>query len=150
MISSTWVLQQFISPTQRMGSCAFKSSVAPASCNSRHHAVQHIIGGVLGFKQTGEQLAAQGQAIEQARSMLFQIPQTQQPILAQAAVRLRLQCKVGDIVISNFGIGQFDFHSDAPFSLKAWGGLVLPPVSAPGAVDQRHGHRYPLPCPPAG
>ncbi len=31
MISSTWVLQQFISPTQRMGSWDFKSSVAPAS-----------------------------------------------------------------------------------------------------------------------
>ncbi len=58
-------------------------------CHSRHHAVQHIIGGVLGFKQMGEQLAAQGQAIEQARSMLFQIPQTQQPILAQAAAPMQ-------------------------------------------------------------
>lgn len=31
MISSTWALQQFIKPTQRIGARAFKSSVAPAS-----------------------------------------------------------------------------------------------------------------------
>ena len=78
MISSTWALQQFINPTQRMGSRDFKSSVAPASfaipgimLSSRSWAVSST------SSKMGVQLALHHQLGPNDGPMLFQIPQTQ-------------------------------------------------------------------------